>query len=474
MFRRPLASAIARLRAVTLLLNVNADSLLLQSRHVDYRSHNIFKVEKIASRAFSDKTEEYKNKTQKKQDDVIRRNLNRGDAPAAERAYVAYRVAGGAPSRPLLHAIMQGYAKNGEADSTLTLLAQLLDPLDGSGPPNQYSYGFAITALKRSFSPLYRGKSRRAQPVIAAKKALDLYNDMIARGLQSNVTIVNETMDCLGKAGLAHQALELFHRSFASSEKLDTGQQTETLKPTVHTFSILINASATAGKPDLARHIFENLMPLYRITPTLAVWNSLLVAQTSVDGVYATWQEMQQTLGQADSFTERILINALASNPQLAAEVINELRTQFLTSRTRRDPHGSLLSLDLHGHSRPAALVALHQRLEAFVNAGVDPRGDFVVITGKSNAFSPTSESLKMAVRIELERQSLNIVESIRNPGRLLVPRASLSDFVRRQSRDLALRRIMRAARTRYLIVSTGVAVLAATTFLLPRLSPWL
>jgi len=214
-------------------------------------------------------------------------------------------------------------------------------------------------------------------------------------------------------------------------------------------------------------------MPLHRVLPTLAVWNALLAAQTSVDAAYATWQEMQQKLGQADGYTERILVAALSSNPQLAAEVISELGSKYQQS-SGKVAHNALLTLDLHGHSGPAAVVALHRRLEAFVRAGNQPTGNFVIITGKSNAFRPALHSLKTVIRTELERQHLCVDELMQNPGRLLVPRASLDEFIGRHSRELALQRVMRAVRTRYMIVSASVAILGAAAFLLPRLSPWL
>lgn len=445
------------------------------------------KPTRLEGKAFSSGGYEYKKPDKNRKDVVvmgayacIQRSLNKDDASAAERAYVEYRIAGGPPSRPLIHAIMQKYAKDGEAAPVLALLAQLQDPLDGSGPPNQYSYGFAITALKRSFSSLYRGKKQRSDPLLSAKKALELYNDMITQGVPSSLTVTNETIDCLGKAGLADQALELFHRAFSTPSDTTSykGQQAAfeqaAVKPSAHTFSILIHASATARQPDLARHIFDVLMPLHGVSPTLAVWNALLAAQTSVDAVYATWQEMQQKLGQADRYTERILVAALSSNPQLAAEVINELGSKYQQISSGKLTHNALLTLDLHGHSRPAAVVALHRRLEALVRAGNRPTGDFVIITGKSNAFNPALHSLKTVVRTELERQHLCVDELMQNPGRLLVPRASLTEFIGRHSRELALQRVMRAVRTRYMIVSASVAVLGAAAFLLPRLSPWL
>lgn len=223
-------------------------------------------------------------------------------------------LVGGTPHRFLFHDLMDLFIRHAMPGEVLAVL----DRLKTSGPPpNAHSYGYAIAALKQPF--LVRG----ALPAESGRAAAALYDEMCSRGLHaadavSHGMVANDAIDCLGKAGLVDDALALYHRSLGRG-----------MRPSPYTFSALLKGCALAKSPALALDVVHRLMPAAGVAPSTATWNGLLgvfAAVRDVDSVYAVWTSMAELGVVPDVHTERLLAQAFASHPQLAAELLSEAR----------------------------------------------------------------------------------------------------------------------------------------------------
>lgn len=180
-----------------------------------------------------------------------------------------------------------------------------------------------------------------------------------------------------------------------------------------------------------------------------------------------------------------------------------------------------LLTLDLHGHSQPAANMALLRRLEVLVQAWPElqaaaaeaaalgarthmsaqpthvmqgqgqaqwqrpgqhasqalvlgPEAALCIVTGMGRNSREGQGVLKATVRGALAQQGLPAVDHVTNPGRVLVPWPELAEFLGAQREQLQRDRVLDAARKRYTWVGAGVAGLAGLALIVPRLQPWL
>jgi len=160
------------------------------------------------------------------------------------------------------------------------------------------------------------------------REALKLIEEMRSRGIRGNERIFHEALDAIGKAGLLNEAFALFHSL----------QQMKLLQPTPYTFSILLKSCAVAKDLGRALDLVERVMPsLGMPAKSAAVWNGLLGVCSSVgnmDKGFEVWQSMLGANITPDVHTERILATMFASNPQLAAELVSEVRT---LQRGRKD-----------------------------------------------------------------------------------------------------------------------------------------
>jgi pentatricopeptide repeat protein len=251
----------------------------------------------------------------------FKRLLVRGQPAAAAAALETYHRCGGAAARPLYHSLMELYSRKGDPESVVNILNTMIST--NNPPPNQHSFGYCISALKKSItsSKVSSSFNKEATTAAAAHQALQLFETMISGplNLAPNSTLYNELIDCFGRAGDVEQAFKLFQRAVAVDH----------IQPTVHTFSILIKACAIAKQPDRANDVVFKLMPQHGLVPGPAAWNGLLgaAAQGSVDRAYDVWQKMIDAGIVPDIHTERVLAKAFASHPQLAAELVAEARS---------------------------------------------------------------------------------------------------------------------------------------------------
>jgi len=259
----------------------------------------------------------------------FKRSLVRGQPSAAAAALHNYHHLLGAPARPLYHSLMDLYSRKGDAESVVKILHQMIE--SNNPPPNEFSFGYAISALKKKSSGT--GGADKTSRTAAAVQALKLFEIMISPkiNLLSNIIIYNELIDCFGRSGDVDGAFALFHRA-ATKDKI---------KPTVHTFSILIKACAVAKEPDRANDVVFKLMPQHGFLPGPAAWNGLLGAAAgaaggSVDRAYEVWQKMIDAGIAPDMHTERALAKAFASHPQFAAELVAEARTLAEESKKKK------------------------------------------------------------------------------------------------------------------------------------------
>lgn len=450
----------------------------------------------------------------------FKRCIVRGKAGSAAAAYQSYLLHGGAPARHMIHSLMDLYRRAGDPDLAEVLLRGLVH--DGP-PPNEYSYGYVISALKRA---AFTSKKGRKDPQACARRAVALYDEMVQRGIAPNNTVANETMDCLGKAGLVDEAFAFYERSIMQG-----------VAPSLHTFSILIKACAVAQQPERGHAVVEKLMPAHGIEPTVATWNNLLAASEGMDGTYATWQRMVASKIVPDIHTERQLAKTFASNPHMALELVMEARKlsssfsppktgptaryagkmnsdtstgyaakQVTTSiplaaaASRQAPiqvdqtsdsqmndapavfEKYLEPLDLHGHSQAAARMALLRRLEMLVEASAAVElcmasrtkmdKNLVVITGVGHGSAEGVGVLKDTVREVLRAQGLQAYDVEGNPGRLEITWNQLETFLATQRQQMERDSILGMARARYLGVATAVAAIGAAAFIVPRIMP--
>ncbi|KAL4549103.1 hypothetical protein Ndes2526B_g04148 [Nannochloris sp. 'desiccata'] len=266
----------------------------------------------------------------------FKRSLVRGQPSAAAAALDKYnRLSGGAPSRPLYHSLMDLYSRKGDAESVIKILNEMIKW--NNPPPNEYTFGYAISALKKNSARAGGTDKMSRTATAAALQALELFEIMISlkMDLTPNFIIYNELIDCFGRAGDVDQAFKLFHRALTIDK----------IKPTVHTFSILIKACAVAKQPDRASDVVFKLMPQHGFVPGAAAWNGLLGAAAGaagggVDRAYEVWQKMIDAGVLPDMHTERALAKAFASHPQLAAELVGEART--LAEESKKEKKGRI------------------------------------------------------------------------------------------------------------------------------------
>lgn len=239
----------------------------------------------------------------------FRRLVDRGNAAAAMAAFEEYKLVNPSPPRHLYHSIMHLYNTRGQADQVAFLLRELIE----TGPgPNQHSFGYAMSSLKRAAS------NGTIPPKVAASRALELFETMISLGIKPNDTLYNELMDHFGKSGEVDKAFELFSRRL-----------NDKIPPNAHTFSILIKACGVAKQLDRAADVLFQLMPHHGAHPSTSAWNGLLGAAAecgSVDRCYEIYQRMVEAGVMPDEHTDRVLAKAFASHPQLAAELVTESR----------------------------------------------------------------------------------------------------------------------------------------------------
>lgn len=239
----------------------------------------------------------------------------------ATAALESYLLHGGQLTRPMIHDLMQVYVAKGRSSEAMALLHEM--PRHGLSP-NEYSFSFALSALKRSLiqfpDPDPAENQRRA------RKALDLINDMRRLGLPIERLVYNEAMDCVGKVGLMQEAFALFNQSMEGPAA----------PPTQFTFSILIKACVVAGDAEKAEYVVEKLMPSLGVQVGSVAYNGLLAAHAgNIDRAYAVWQRMVSAGIVPDAHTERALASSFASNPQLAVELVSEARAMQCAAKSR-------------------------------------------------------------------------------------------------------------------------------------------
>ena len=241
----------------------------------------------------------------------IRRSIDRGNAVAALAAFEEYKLLNPSPPRHVYHSMMHLYNIKGQPDEVYFMLQELINTPNTEGP-NQYSFGYAMSSLKRA---AHIGKLNYKE---AATRALELFEIMISLGIEPNETLFNELMDNFGKAGQVDKAFELFERRLNNK-----------IPPNIHTFSILIKACALGKQLDRAADVLFKLMPEHGVRPTAAHWNGLLSAAAdcgSIDKSYEFFQRMVESGIMPDDHTDRAIAKAFASHPQLAAELVSECR----------------------------------------------------------------------------------------------------------------------------------------------------
>ncbi|KAL4423402.1 hypothetical protein ABPG77_009980 [Micractinium sp. CCAP 211/92] len=190
---------------------------------------------------------------------------------------------------------------------------RLVEELElGAFPLNDYAYSTIITALSRAEHPPYDLPRRYAA------MAAEAFREMRQRGLEPNVVVWHSLMACQAKAALPDEAFATYRAMLAAG-----------VRPTPHTFSMLVSACGRARQPRRAADVVERLMPQAGIAPQLPVWNALLGAYGragSVDAAYEAWVRMLDSGATPDDLTERALALAFASHPALAADVVAEAR----------------------------------------------------------------------------------------------------------------------------------------------------
>ncbi len=284
----------------------------------------------------------------------FKRSLVRGQPTAAAAALAAYYRSGGQPSRPLYHSLMDLYSRKCDAESAVKILNTMIE--SSNPPPNQHSFGYAISALKKSAGAA--STKNKATASTAAQHALQLFETMRSPriNLSPNATLYNELIDCFGKAGDLDQAFKLFHQAVAVDK----------IQPSSYTFSILIKSCAVARQPDKANDVVFKLMPQYKIQPTAAAWNGLLGATAaaaggSVDRAYEVWQKMIDAGVVPDMHTERALAKAFASHPQLAAELVGEARSLAEESKKMKE---QVVEREKDTFRNNITISSLHRRSE--------------------------------------------------------------------------------------------------------------
>ena len=339
----------------------------------------------------------------------FKRSLVRGQPAAASAALHTYHhLLGGTPTRPLYHSLMDLYSRKGDAESVVKILNQMIESNDPS--PNEYSFGYAISALKKhppKSGGGGGGGTDKMSCAAAAVQALELFEIMISpkMNLHPNFIIYNELIDAFGRAGDVEQAFTLFHRAITKDK----------IKPTVHTFSILIKACAIAKQPDRAHDVVFTLMLQHGFLPGSAVWNGLLGAAAgaaggSIDRAYEVWQKMIDAGIVPDIHTERALAKAFASHPQFAAELVSEARILAEESKKKEkkekineEKKEFALQRDngVNENMDTTSTLALQRRLQ--------PQSPSVSIDSNSSAAPSTPSKQQPILLDELQRKKQNI-----------------------------------------------------------------
>ncbi|KAK9809969.1 hypothetical protein WJX72_002793 [[Myrmecia] bisecta] len=341
----------------------------------------------------------------------------RNNARQALQQLHAFQREGGRSRLWMYNTLISMHARRRDPNAALEAAKQLRD---ANLRPDLYTYGALLNACAKAQHPPYD------LPPEFARRAQALYEEMIAAGICPNQIVIHSLMDCQAKAGLVDEA-------FASFKLLHQ----HGLRPDTTSYNILVSACARAGLPFRAQEVVEKLMPAAGLQPDLVTWNTLLSAFARIrhiDGAYKTWQKMQRAGVVPDKTTQKILAEAFAANPGLAADLVAEavglreflleqppeaendtaaaiepgaaataaatrepsataganthvngikhlLRIHRRTS-TQLDEVGRQLSsdeaveqplwLDLHGLSQSAARVAILRRLDYLVNQNVD------------------------------------------------------------------------------------------------------
>jgi pentatricopeptide repeat protein len=238
----------------------------------------------------------------------LQRSLSGKGRPSAAAACLElYLELGGAPHRHLFHDLMALYARRRLPGEALAVLERLRAH---GPPPNAHSFAFAVGALKQAWA------GRGGVPPADARRAVALWDEMVAAGLPAAPAVANDALDCLAKAGLVDEAFAFYRRTAAAG-----------VRPQPHTFSILLKACAVANQPARAAAVVREEMPAAGVRPTAATWNGLLgvfAAGEDVDRAYEVWSDMQEAGAVPDAHTARALAAAFASHPGLAAELVAE------------------------------------------------------------------------------------------------------------------------------------------------------
>ncbi|KDD73269.1 hypothetical protein H632_c2365p1, partial [Helicosporidium sp. ATCC 50920] len=155
-------------------------------------------------------------------------------------------------------------------------------------------------------------------PSVWARRALEAFDLASAEGVSLNRVHFHMLMDCQGKAGRVEAAFGVYRRMLAAN-----------LAPDAFTFTTLVSACARARAPRRAEQVMQELMPAAGVVPSTPVWNALLGAYAragEMDRAYEAWMAMLDAGTLPDDFTERVLVEAFASNPAMASDLLSEVR----------------------------------------------------------------------------------------------------------------------------------------------------
>ncbi|CAL8466802.1 g6338 [Coccomyxa elongata] len=277
------------------------------------------------------------------------------------------------------NAVINMHARRRETDLAFAVANEIGPRMDS------FSYAGLLNACAKAQHPPY------ALPEKYAKRAQDVFQEMIAKGIEPSSVHYHTLMDCQAKAGKVGEA-------FATYEAM----QQSGIPSSTRTLNILLSACSRAMQPLRARETLEDFVQ-QGVKSDLITWNTLLSAYAraqNVDGAYEVWQDMQRSGLVPDRFTQRALSEAFGGNVALAAEIVQEAQwlqqrqgerstgSASTSSASGRAPGGKLrmhdgadlkssdaanpmtatvsrpFFLDLHGLSQSAARIALVQRLE--------------------------------------------------------------------------------------------------------------
>lgn len=357
--------------------------------------------------------------------------------------------------------------------------------------PSTSSYHSLLHAYSKSGHPPYGLQESTALEAESVLKA------MVQAGHRPSHFAFHWLMETQARAGLASKASETFDLLVQHKA------------PDSYSLTSLVDAYARAKQPLKAQEVFDAKVAEYDIQLTIANWNALLGAYAKaghMDGAYATWQKMLALKVVPNVVTQRVLALAFGGNPQMASALVAEAqklqdaaaaepdctpteRPDFPGNKARQrpwqmqamgagiGPRGPFV-LDLHGLSKPAAGLALQNRLQYFAgkpelltHPSTLPKHDLVIITGIGrNSFTPApADSMKTAVQQQLLLLKLPCKIGS-NEGRVYVPFEALFQYVRQEQRSSTLSTFLHEASLRYLMVFGGVSSIVAATYVIPKL----